>query len=132
MNNTCSNNQRGRDPLYRSRKGIFLGVCSGLARHLNMDVFWIRFTAVIAFFITGLWPLTGIYLLTAFLMKPEPVVPFKSPNDREFYDSYTNSHRLATERLKRTYDNIERRIRRMEDIVTAKDFNWNERLRNNK
>jgi phage shock protein C len=36
---------------------------------------------------------------------------------------------MALHRLKKTYDNLDRRIRRMEDIVTAKDYDWDYRLR---
>ena len=36
--------------------------------------------------------------------------------------------RMALARLKRTYDNIERRIRRMENLVTAHEYDWERRL----
>ncbi|MHC4885045.1 MAG: envelope stress response membrane protein PspC [Planctomycetota bacterium] len=117
-------------PLYRSRSGLLLGVCKGLAAHFNLDVFWVRIIAIVGLFITGLWPLTGLYLLAAFLMKPEPVIPFEDKSDQEFYDGYTHSRGMAVDQIKRAYDNIEQRIRRMEDRVTAREFNWKERLQN--
>jgi phage shock protein C len=35
---------------------------------------------------------------------------------------------MAIRRLKRTFDNLDRRIRRIEDIVTARDYEWEQRL----
>ena len=54
-------------------------------------------------------------------MKPEPVVPFQSEADEEFYNSLTTSRSMALHRLKRTYDNLDRRIQRIEGIVTARE-----------
>jgi phage shock protein C len=31
-------------------------------------------------------------------------------------------------RLKRTYDNLDRRIQRMEHIVTSREYDWDRRL----
>lgn len=58
--------------LYRSRKGVLFGVCKGIADYLDISVFWTRVLAVITMILTGLWPIVGVYLLAAFLMKREP------------------------------------------------------------
>ena len=115
--------------LYRSRNGIIFGVCRGVAEHLNLSVFWMRVIAVALFLFSGIWLGAGIYILAALMMKPEPVVPFTHEADREFYDSYVNSRSMAIHRLKRTFDNLDRRIRRIEDIVTARDYDWERRLK---
>ena len=62
-----------RSGLYRSRNGILFGVCKGLAQYFDLSVFWTRVVAVIVLICTGLWPVAGLYLLAALLMKPEPV-----------------------------------------------------------
>ena len=113
--------------LYRSRNGSILGVCRGIADYFDFSVFWTRTIAVILLLVTGLWPITGVYLLAALLMKPEPVIPIHSEEEREFYDSYANSRHRAAQRLRRRYQNLERRIQRMEHSVTSKDFNWDSR-----
>lgn len=115
--------------LYRSRHGVILGVCRGLADHFDFSVFWARVIAVVILFFSGLWPVLGIYLLAALLMKPEPVIPFTTEEDREFYDSYTHSRSRAAQRVKQRYESLERRLRRLEDAVTAKSFNWDDRLK---
>ncbi len=113
---------------YRSRQGILLGVCRGLADYFNFSVFWTRIIVVGLLIFTGFWPIAGLYLLAGLLMKPEPIIPFRSDEDQEFYDSYTHSRGMALKRLKRTYSNLNRRLQRMEDIVTAKEFNWDRKL----
>ena len=121
-------NSLSRNGIYRSRRGIILGVCRGLADHFDFSVFWVRAIAILFLFITGFWPAIGLYLIAALLMKPEPVIPIETDAEKEFYDSYTHSRHQAAHRLKRRFQNLERRIRRMEDIVTAREFNWDEKL----
>jgi len=61
-------------------------------------------------------------------MKPEPVLDFSSDDEFEFYESYTSSRILALHRLKNQFDNLNRRIQRMEDTVTRKDFTWEQKF----
>ena len=119
---------REKKGLYRSRSGLILGVCQGLANYFDFSVFWTRAIAVGFLIFTGIWPVVGLYLLGALLMKPEPVVAFRNEGDQEFYDQYATSRGMAVRRLKRTYDNLDRRIRRMEDAVTAREFDWDRRF----
>ena len=108
---------------------MILGVCRGLAEHLDFSVFWMRVIVVVLALLTSILPVVVIYFIAALLMKPEPVIPFETESDREFYDSYASSRSMAIHRLKRTFGSLDRRIRRMESIVTSRDFNWDERLK---
>lgn len=121
-------NEDTRRGLYRSRNGIIFGVCRGVAEYFDFSVFWTRMITVVLLFITGFWPLVGIYIVAALLMKPEPVIPIETEAEKEFYDSYTRSRHDAAQRLKRRYQNLERRIRRMEHVVTTPEFNWEKRF----
>ena len=116
------------DRLYRARDGMIFGVCKGLARHAGFSVFWTRFLTVVLFLFSGIWPIVGIYLVAALLMKPEPIVPPRNFEEQEFYSSYVHSRTMALQRLKRTYDNLDRRIQRMENIVTSTDYDWERRF----
>lgn len=120
--------ERRRGGIYRSRSGIIFGVCKGFADHFNLNVLWIRIGAVAFLFFTGIWPIVGLYLLAALLMKPEPVLPLETEEAEEFYNSYVSSRSLALHRLKRTFDHLNRRIQRMEGIVTAREYDWDRRL----
>lgn len=116
---------------YRSRSGIVFGVCRGLAEHLGFSVIVMRIIVFVGTLFTGIWPGIITYIIAALLMKYEPIVPFDSQSDAEFYSSYSASSTMALQRLKNTFDNLDRRIQRMENIVTAPDFDWDERLKNN-
>lgn len=110
--------------IYRSRNGIFMGVCRGLADYFNLRVGWLRVIAVILFLISGFWPVGVLYIIAGLLLKLEPVSPLRDEYDQEFYDTYAHSRQSAIQRIKRKFENIERRIQRMEHTVTSKAFNW--------
>lgn len=114
--------------LYRSRNGIILGVCRGVAEYFDFSVFWARTIVFILFLFSGFWPIAVLYFIAALLMKPEPVIPIQTEDQQEFYDSYVYSRKGATDRLKRRYDNLDRRIQRMEHTVTAREYDWDQRL----
>jgi len=114
----------GTTGIYRSRRGIFMGVCRGLAEHFNFSVFWMRTIVFIIFLFTGFWPVGVLYIIAGLLLKPEPVIPLENATDQEFYQSYTNSRSSAIQRIKRKFDNIDRRIQRMEHTVTSREFDF--------
>lgn len=116
--------QKLNSGLYRSRHGYILGVCKGLAEYFNLSLFWVRAGFIFCFLFTGLWPVLGIYLVAAVLMKPQPVKPINNEGEQEFYDSYIRSPQSAAQRLKQKFEKIDRRIRRMEDKVTDREFEW--------
>ena len=117
-----------RQGLYRSRSGLIFGVCKGIAEYLDVSVFWTRAIVVVVTLLTGIWPIPVLYVVGALLMKPEPVLPLETESDREFYNSYVSSRTMALHRLKRTFDSLDRRLRRMESIVTAREYDWERRL----
>lgn len=109
---------------YRSRHGVCFGVCRGIADHLRISVFWVRALFVLAALTTAVWPMIGLYVLLAAVMKPEPVAPMSEAGEQEFYESYTSSRAMAVERVRRKFDNLSRRIERLEHVVTSRDFDW--------
>ncbi len=115
--------------IYRSRNGVFLGVCKGLAEYFDFSVFWVRMAMVVIFIFSGFWPVIGVYLVAAFFMKPKPIKPIESEEEREFYDSYVHSPKTAAQRLKKKFEELDRRIRNMEDKVTGREYEWERRFR---
>jgi phage shock protein C len=107
---------------------MILGVCKGLADHIGISPFWVRMAALALLVFTAVAPVAVLYVLAAVIMKPEPVVPFQSEADEEFYNSFASSRTMALHRLQRTYERLDRRLRRMEDVVTARDYDWHARL----
>ena len=114
--------------LYRSRNGVICGVCRGIGEYYNFEVFWVRVLFVLAMSLTGFWPAVIMYFVAAMVMKVEPVMPLETEEDEEFYHSYSGSRTMALQRLKRTFDNLDRRLQRIESTVTKRDFDWERRL----
>jgi len=112
----------------RSRKGMILGVCRGIADYFGFSVFWVRVITVALFLFTGFWPTAVLYFVAAFLMKPAPAIPIENDDEQEFYNSYVQSKRMAADRLKRRYENLQRRIQRLEHSVTTPEFDWEKRF----
>ena len=115
--------------LYRARDGAIFGVCLGLARYRDIPVHYIRFGLVILALCTGFWPCVAVYILAAVLIKLEPSLPTDNQAEENFYVTYSNSRREALQELQEHLYNLDKRIRKMEDVVTRSDFDWESRLR---
>ncbi|MFO7885147.1 MAG: PspC domain-containing protein [Desulfobacteraceae bacterium] len=110
--------------IYRSRQGIIFGVCRGLADHFNISVFWLRTIVVCLFFFTGFWPVGVLYLAAAMLLKPDPVAPLETRTGHESFENFTASRESTIQKIKSKLENIDRRIQKMEDTVTSRDFEF--------
>ncbi len=119
-------NQRG---LYRARDGVFLGVCKGLADHFNLRVGWIRFFVVIAALLTKAAPMVALYLVAAFLMRRRRGRAHESCKTRTRRSDCDRSFKGMAGRLKRRFERMESRLRRMEDAVTSREFEWDRKMR---
>jgi phage shock protein C len=115
---------------YRSRNGLIFGVCRGLADYFDFSTAGMRVIIVLAFLLTGLYPVGIAYVVAGLVMKLEPVLALQNERETEFYNSYTTSRPMALSRLRDTFDSLDKRIQRMESIVTARDYDWDQRLRN--
>jgi len=114
--------------LYRSRNGVIWGVCRGLSDYFNFRVGWVRFFAIVILLLSGIWPIVAIYVIAGLLMKPEPVIPLGSQEETDFYDNYTHGRQRTLREMRRRFTNLDRRLRRMEDRVTSRDFEWEQRF----
>ena len=108
--------------IYRSRQGLLMGVCRGIAEHFGFSVLAVRLIVLAAFFFTGFWAVGLLYIAAGMLMKIAPASPLRDENDHEFYQSNAASRTSAIKRIKEKFDNIERRIQKMEDTVTSRAF----------
>ena len=117
-----------RRGLYRSQDGVILGVCRGVADYFDFSVFWIRAIALVLFICTGFWPIVGIYVLAALLMKSDPSKNVGSGFQHKTGSRYRCTTNDAANTLKRKWKHLEKRIRRMEDKVTSEEFDWDRRF----
>ena len=121
-------NTTSRRGLYRSRHGVLLGVCRGVADYFDFSVFWIRAIAVILFICTGFWPIVGVYILAALLMKSDPARSGAGNSKPGAAGRYHCAGHDTAERLRRKWKHLEKRIRNMEDKVTSREYDWNRRF----
>lgn len=103
--------------LYRSRRGMALGVCRGLAEYLGLPVLVVRAFTVVLFVATG-WVAVLGYLACGVLMRLEPL------------DDAPSGwlHREAGGMSRRARD-LDERIARMESHVTSREYDFDRRLR---
>jgi phage shock protein C len=113
---------------YRSRSGRILGVLKGLSLWSGLPLAPVRVLYVLLTVFTGIWPGVGLYLLAALLLRPEPLVEPDSAADRDFYHSYASSPQSALARLRDKMQTLDRRIQRIEDTVTSRDYDWERRM----
>jgi phage shock protein C len=99
-----------------------------VADYFDLSVFWIRAILIVVFIFTGFWPVIGIYILAAILMKSEPGLPGGKESKRSNRCRYSSAGRETSERIRRKWRHLEKRIRRMEDKVTSREFDWNNRF----
>lgn len=114
--------------LYRSRNGWIFGVCQGLASYAEISVVWVRIAAVAALALTGFWPVFVVYIVAAIFLKPAPVVEFRDEDDLSFYHDYVSDRKMALSRLMRRCQSLDKRTRRMENIVTDREYDWDRRF----
>lgn len=114
--------------LFRSRSGVLMGVCKGVAIRFDLSVHLVRAGAIFLLFISGFWPIVGLYFLAAFLLKPAPVAPIHSEEEGDFYQNYVTSRRASVRGVYNRFKTLERKILRLEDAVTSREFDWDKRL----
>lgn len=107
--------------IYRSRRGIIMGVCRGVGEFFNLSVFWIRAILVILFLLSGFWPVVVLYFVAALLMKSEPMVRSQQRFGEVFRGVDGLTRRPSSDHIKRRQKTLERRLRNLESTVTSKE-----------
>ena len=107
------------DAWYRSEKGVFLGLCKGLAEWRDLPVFWVRFALVLFTVFTGLLPIAIIaYIVMGFILPKAPKQALESPP--------TLVPKVKS--VKQMLDALERRTRRVEEAVINRENDWDRRF----
>ena len=107
--------------LYRSRNGVLLGICQGIADWRDMPVAVVRLIFIIICLATAVAPCAIIYLVAGFFIPLEP---------RGYYGENRKS---TMDDIKDQFDNLKSRVNRMEDEATGdKESDWDRRFHNGK
>jgi phage shock protein C len=110
----------------RSRRGILFGVCRGLAESLNLSVMGVRALVLIAFVVSEFWPVAIAYVIAALLMKPAPLYCIPQAERTPRHEDPPMPAGSARSR----YESLDKRLQRMESLVTDRNFDWDRRLNN--
>ncbi|MDQ8182828.1 PspC domain-containing protein [Pelagicoccus sp. SDUM812005] len=121
-----------RKTLYRSRNRVVFGICQGLADHFDLSVVWIRLGLVAISLFSGIFPFPIFYAIAAFIIKEEPLRQERPATEdyyeEDYFETNVSARTLSLRRLKNRFDSIESRIRRMENYVTNKSYDWERRF----
>jgi len=111
----------GRRKLYRSRNGLALGVCRGLADYLGLPCWVVRAFVVVLFVSTG-FTAALLYFAAAF------IVPL-APETAGAEDADTGRLARAAADVSRRCKDLDARLSRLESHVTSREYDFDRRLR---
>jgi phage shock protein C len=114
--------------LYRSRHGLVFGVCKGLADYGQLPVFWVRVILLAVTLLTWILPFVILYVVAAFLIKPETTLEPQAEEDWRSYCTHACTQSIALAQLKRELDQVEYRLLRLERDASARQYDWEKRL----
>ncbi len=116
-----------RNSLYRSRRGLLLGVCRGVADYCGIAVCWPRAAVLVAVIVIGFWPVCVCYMVTALLLK-------RAPNNWKTWHRSAMVDARAAGRGRRCYaeDTLDARLRRMRTTLGQGMDAWDARLHDNR
>ncbi len=117
---------------YRDRdRGIFLGVCAGVADYFGFDLAATRVLACLSLFL--FMPMTLlVYFGTALLVPAKPRSDKKakeSPADKRFQQAVRSAPHETLASIRHRFRELETRLQRMERYVTSPRFNLDREFR---
>jgi phage shock protein C len=118
---------RGKESrLYRSDDAVILGVCGGIAETLDLSPWGVRLVVVVmsVFFF---WATVPAYFILGLVLKKREVPEM----DRDLFHGWDGPlpHGAVLGRLRGRFDELDRRLQRLETEVTRPGFAFEDRLR---
>ncbi|MFA7107551.1 MAG: PspC domain-containing protein [Sphaerochaetaceae bacterium] len=135
--------------LYRSKNGMFLGVCKGIAEWKDFPVGTVRLVFLVLLFFAKGFPIVAVYLILALILpvnsgQTEEDKPFEE-RIKEFFnkDNYKPGHfyydenekregsystGMSDEDLKQRFDKLKNRVNNMEEDLFDKENDWESRF----
>ena len=115
---------------YRANDGLILGVAKGLADHFGWSLGLVRLVIVLTSIFLFFWPTLILYIVAALLMGPAPTGKLDSQEERDIWLYAQMDPQGTLNQLGRRAAQAENRLRRLEDYITSKEFDWQRRLNN--
>lgn len=113
---------------FRANDGVIFGVAKGLADYFDWSVGLVRLILILATIFLFFWPTIILYLAAALIMSPEPAGRLDSQEDRDIWLRAQLDPGGAMEQLAKRAGSLEKRLRRLEDYVTSKEYSWSKRM----
>ena len=113
---------------FRSNDGVIFGVARGQAEYFGWSVGLVRLILILATVFMFFWPTVILYLIAALVMSPAPAERLDSQEERDIWLKAQLDPKGAMEQLAKRAASVEKRLRRLEDFVTSKDFLWSRRM----
>jgi phage shock protein C len=116
---------------YRSNDAVIFGVCAGIAEHFDLPVLGVRIAWVLLALIPGIGtvPMVLSYIVLGFVLKRRPVEPVVMSSTDPFQGPSRGTHSQLIERIQERFDALDKRLQRMESIVTRPGFGLEEKYR---
>jgi Putative stress-responsive transcriptional regulator len=114
---------------FRAKDGVIFGVAKGLADHFDWSVGLVRLILILSAIFLFLWPTIIIYLLAALLMSPAPEGRLDTQEERDIWLQTQLDPGAAMEQLSRRAGAVEKRLRRLEDFITSREYAWSRKMR---
>ncbi|MCL5271226.1 MAG: PspC domain-containing protein [bacterium] len=103
-----------------------MGVCGGIAEYFDFSPTAVRVLMALLILVTsGLMLL--VYIVMGFMMKPEPVYTGPGEGGPAAYPPGSRAEMLAS--LQARFDKLDKRLQRLESIVTRSDFGLEDEFR---
>ena len=120
-----------KNRIYRSNKDVVCsGVCGGIAEHFDFAPWGVRLIFMVLALVTSFIPMLIIYCILCMTMKKAPPHAFENYEEEEFWNMYQASRSDALRKIHRTFERLDKRMQRMESIVTSPEFELEEQYRN--
>lgn len=115
--------------LYRSHDSVLFGVCGGIAEYFNLPPWGVRFLYIFLSFIF-LPFMVILYIVLTITLKKRPTRPYRSGEEAAFWSQYGESRPEAMRRLQQRFQTLDKRLQRIESIVTRPGFGLEDEYKN--
>lgn len=111
-----------RDRVYRdTENGWIFGVCAGIADYIGVEPLLVRLAALLCLVFFFL-PVLLAYAVFAIVLPPRPPALFASEHEEAFWRSVRAGPGEVLHGLNTRLRAVDKRIRRMETLVTSNEF----------
>ncbi len=107
---------------------MLAGVCAGLAEYFGFNTRALRLVTAISAIFFAPFVVTS-YIVLAILLPSRPVEPQLDERQKQFWRGVSNAPADVFSAVRYRTRELERRIRRMEAIVTSREFDFDRELK---